>query len=145
MQVQGWVVDFHGEGQERAARGSGDIGVAMMAAAAEDGSSGQQWRWWRTTAKVDGNSSGGLRQRTTTARKIGWRTMRGKEESGRQITMALDIRLKSPPGREHEKIKKSSLRSKTFFSDMVCLVRFFAPAETPHTTFLVYQSYAALD
>jgi hypothetical protein len=50
-------------------------------------------------------------------------------------------RLICPPGRDREKIKKSSLRNKTFFSNRVYPVGFFAPAETPHTTFEVYQSY----
>jgi hypothetical protein len=52
-----------------------------------------------------------------------------------------DKRLISPPGRELEKIKKSSLRQKTFFSDMVCLVGFFAPPKLANVPFLLYQSY----
>jgi hypothetical protein len=39
------------------------------------------------------------------------------------------------PGREREKIKKSSLCKKPFFSDMVCLVGIFAPAKTPNLWF----------
>jgi hypothetical protein len=39
--MQDWVVDYNGEGRERAVRECGDSGVAMMAAAAEDGDSGQ--------------------------------------------------------------------------------------------------------
>ncbi len=59
------------------------------------------------------------------AHKIERRTTRGKEESRWQTAMAL-----GQPGREREtKIKKSSLRKKTFFSDMVCPVGVFAPAE----------------
>jgi hypothetical protein len=77
----------------------------------------------------------------TTICEIGRWTTRGKEESGQQTTTALDIRLISPPGREHEKIKKSSLHKKTVFSNMVCLVGFFAPAKTPDAMFLAYQSY----
>jgi hypothetical protein len=34
-----------------------------------------------------------------------------------------------------KKIKKLSLRKKTFFSNTVCLVGFFAPAKTPNMTF----------
>ncbi len=66
----------------------------------------------------------------TMACKIGWQTTRGKEESGRQTTTALDKRLISPPGREHETIKKPILCKKTFFSNTVCPVGFFAPAKT---------------
>ncbi len=59
-----------------------------------------------------------------TACKIEWWTTRGKEKSGQQTTTAL-----GQPGSEREsKIKKSSLRKKTFFSDMVCPVGVFAPA-----------------
>ncbi len=39
--MQDWVADYDGEGQERVAREGGDSGVAMMAAAAEDGSGEQ--------------------------------------------------------------------------------------------------------
>jgi hypothetical protein len=35
---------------------------------------------------------------------------------------------------------KSSLLRKTFFSNTVCLVGFFAPAKTPNGTFYIYQS-----
>jgi hypothetical protein len=38
-------------------------------------------------------------------------------------------------GRECDKIKKSSLCKKTFFSDMVCLIGFFAPAKTLNRVF----------
>jgi hypothetical protein len=34
-----------------------------------------------------------------------------------------------------EKIKKSSLRKKTFFSDTVCPIGFFTPTKTPNGTF----------
>jgi hypothetical protein len=49
--------------------------------------------------------------------------------------MALDKRLISPPGREHEKINKLSLRKKTFFSDKVCAVGFFAITKTANVPF----------
>ncbi len=69
------------------------------------------------------------------ARKIRWQITRGKEESRQQTTTALDKRLISLPGRECEKIKKWSLCKKTFFSNTVCLVGFFAPAKTANVPF----------
>jgi hypothetical protein len=113
----------------------------------DDGCGGGSWRQWtlkrRTTmtAMADDDSGGRRRRWMTTARKIGWWTMRGKEENGWQTTTALDKKLISPPGREREKIKNSSLCKKTFFSDTVCPVGFFAPAKTANVPFLVYQSY----
>jgi hypothetical protein len=66
-----------------------------------------------------------------TARKIKRQTTRGKEESGRQTTTAL-----GQPDREREtKVKKSSLRKKTFFSDTVCPVGVFAPAKNQLSSF----------
>jgi hypothetical protein len=66
-----------------------------------------------------------------TARKIKRRNTRGKEESGRQTAMAL-----GQPGREREtKIKKSSLRKKTFLSNTVCPVGVFAPAKNQLSSF----------
>ncbi len=105
-----------------------------------DGCRGGRWQWWITmavvtTVTVDDNSGGRQRQLTMTARKIGRRTTRGKEESGRQTTMALDKRLISQPGRKREKINKSSLRKKTFFSNTVCPVGFIAPAKTGNVPF----------
>ncbi len=88
-------------------------------------------------ATADNDSSRQQRQQTMMAHKIGRRTTRGKEESGRQTITTLDIRLISLLCSEREKIKKSSLRKSTFFSDMVCLIGFFAPAKTPDTMFLV--------
>ncbi len=38
------------------------------------------------------DDGGGRRQRTTTAREIGWRTTTGKVGSGRRTTMALSIK-----------------------------------------------------
>jgi hypothetical protein len=86
------------------------------------------------TVKADNNSGGQQRH-------IGRQTTRGKEENGRQTTTALDKRLISPPDREREKIKNSSLLKQTFFSYTVCPVGFFAPAKTANVPFLVYQSY----
>jgi hypothetical protein len=43
------AADCDGEGQERAVRNSGDRGVVMMAAVAEDGGDGRQWRRQTTT------------------------------------------------------------------------------------------------
>jgi hypothetical protein len=80
--MQDWVVDYDKEGQERAVRKGRDNRVGMMAVVAEDGNGGR--RWQMTTATVDDDSGGGQRQwRKTMARKIGWRTTRGKEEIGR--------------------------------------------------------------
>jgi hypothetical protein len=45
-----WVVDCDGEGQEQAVRDGGDSKVVVMAVAAEDGSGGQRWQRWTTTA-----------------------------------------------------------------------------------------------
>ncbi len=120
--MQDWAADCNGEGQERAVRDNGDSRVAMMAAVAEDGGGKQQWQQWTMTAMADNNSGGRRRRRMMTACKIEWRTTRGKEESGRQTTTALGL-----PGREREKVKKSGLRKKTFFSNTVCLVGVFAP------------------
>jgi hypothetical protein len=113
----------------------------------DDSCGGGSWPRWMLMAAdnndgvADNDSSGRQRRRTTTARKIGQQTTRGKEENGWQTTMALDRRLISQPGSEHEKVKKSSLRKKTFFSNMVCPVGFFAPAKTANVPFLLYQSY----
>jgi hypothetical protein len=92
---------------------------------------------------VDNNGDGGRQQRGTmkAADDDGTRDqvadLRGKEESWRQTTTAL-----GQPGRECEtKIKKSSLRKKTFFSDMVCLVGVFAPAKNQLSSFSIFQSY----
>jgi hypothetical protein len=66
-----------------------------------------------------------------TAHKIERQTTKGKEESGRQTTTAL-----GQLGREREtKIKKSSLRKKIFFSDMVCPVGVFAPTKNQLSSF----------
>jgi hypothetical protein len=65
------------------------------------------------------------------ARKIKRQTTRGNEESGRQTTTAL-----GQPGREREtKNKKFSLRKKTFFSNTVCPVGVFTPAENQLCSF----------
>jgi hypothetical protein len=129
--MQDQAADYNGEGKERVAREGGDSGVAMMATGAEGGGVGQQW--WRrmTTATADENSGGWRRRQMMTAREIKRRTTRGKEESGWQITTAY-----GQPGREHEtKIKKSSLRKKTFLSNMVFLVGVFAPAKNHISSF----------
>jgi hypothetical protein len=49
-----WVADCNGEGQELAVRNSGDSEAVMMAAAAEEGVSGQ--RQQRRTTKVADNN-----------------------------------------------------------------------------------------
>jgi hypothetical protein len=56
--MQDWAADYNRKGQEWVAREGGDSGVAMMAAAAEDGGSGQQWQWWTMTATADNDSGG---------------------------------------------------------------------------------------
>jgi hypothetical protein len=86
----------------------------MMVAVAEDGSSGQQWQQRMSMATADDNSGRQQRQLMTTAHKIGWRTTREKEESGRQTITALGVRLINPPGRERE-IKEIELTQKDFF------------------------------
>ncbi len=120
--MQDWAVDYDG-----VAREGTDSGVAMMATGAEGGGGGQGWGQWMMTAMADDNSRGQQKQRMMMACKIKRWTTRGNEESGQQTTMAL-----GQPGREHEtKIKKSSLRKKTFFSNTVCPVGVFAPTKKP--------------
>ncbi len=87
--MQDWAADYGGEGKERVAREGGNSGVALMALAAEVGSGGRRWHWWKTTAMADDNSGRRQRRQMMTAHKIEWRTTRGKEESGRQTTTAL--------------------------------------------------------
>jgi hypothetical protein len=129
--MQDWVADYDGEGKERVAREGGDSRVEMMAAAAEGGGGGQRWRRWMTTATADDDSGRRQRRRMMTACEIKRRTTRGKEESGRQTTKAL-----GQLGREREtKIKKSSLRKKTFFSYTVYLVGVFAPPQNQLSSF----------
>ncbi len=90
-----------------------------------------------TTAMADNDSGRQRRRQMMTARKIERRITRGKEESGWQTTTAL-----GQPGREREtKIKKSSLRKKTFFRNTVCPVGVFAPAKNQLSSFSNYQSY----
>ncbi len=48
-----WAADCNGEGQEWVVRDSGDSGVVMMAAVAEDGGSGQRWQRQTTTVAND--------------------------------------------------------------------------------------------
>jgi hypothetical protein len=123
--MQDWAANYDGEGKEWVAREGGDSKMAMMAVAAEGGGGGQGWRWRMTTATADDDSGGGQRRQMMMAHEIKRQTMRGKEESMWQTTTAL-----GQPCREHErKIKKSSLRKKTFFSNTVCLVGVFAPAK----------------
>jgi hypothetical protein len=129
--MQDRVGYYNREGQVWAAREGGDSVVAMMAAAAEDGSGGQQWWWWTRRAMADDDCHRQQRRRMMTARKIKKWTARGKEESGRQTTTAL-----GQPGREREtKIKKSSLRKKTLFSNTVCHVGIFTPAKNQLSSF----------
>jgi hypothetical protein len=129
--MQDWAADCNGEGQERVVGDGGDSGVVMMAAAVEHGGGSQRWWQWVMTAMVDDDSGGGQRRQMMMAHKIKQWTMREKEEDGRQTTTAL-----GQPDREGEtKIKKSSLRKKTFFSDMVCPVGVFAPAENKLLSF----------
>jgi hypothetical protein len=139
--MQDRAVDYNGEGQEWAARDSGDSGVAMMAAVAEVCGGGRRWRGRTTTAAAEDDSGGSQqqRQRTTTGADNNGTQDRaadytGKEEPRQQTSTAFGVRL-MPTGRECEKIKKSSLRKKTFFSKTVCLVGFFIHAKTPNTTF----------
>ncbi len=113
-----WAADYEGEGQEQEARDGIDTEwqwrLRRWKMAVVDDSSGQ-WQWWMaSTATADDNSGGWRRRQTMTARKIGQRTTRGKEGSGQQTTTTLDKRLISLPGRERERINKSSLCKKTF-------------------------------
>jgi hypothetical protein len=88
------------------------------------------------TAMADDNSGGQQRRQMMTAHKIKRQATRRKEEGGRQTTTAL-----GQPGREREtKIKKSSLRKKTFSSNTVCPVGIFAPAKNKLLSSYIYQS-----
>jgi hypothetical protein len=123
--TQDWAADWDGEGQERAVRDGRDSRVVMMDAVAEYGGGGQQWRRWARTAMADDDSGRQQRRRMMRASKIKQQTTRGEEDGRRQTTMAL-----GQLGREREtKIKKLSLCKKTFFSNTVCLVGVFDPAE----------------
>ncbi len=51
-------------------------------------------------------------------------------EGGEQVVNNNGIRARAP-GREREKIKKSSLCKKTFFSDTVCPLDFLLPSKHP--------------
>ncbi len=53
--MQDWVADCNGEGQERAVRDGGDRGVVMMAVAVEDGGGRQRWQR-RTMIAAEDNS-----------------------------------------------------------------------------------------
>jgi hypothetical protein len=112
-----------------------------------DSCGGGSWRRWTLTAVDNDDGNGGQQQ---------WRTTKGvdndgtrdraagsKGEGGEWAANNNGIRQKAdkPAGqREREKIKKSSLRKKTFFSDTVCLVGYFTPAKTTNVPFLLYQS-----
>ncbi len=135
--TQDWAADCDGEGRERAVRDGRDSGVVMMDAAAEYGGGGRRWRRRARTAIADDGSCGQQRRQMTAACKIERRTTRGEEEGGRQTTTTL-----GQPGRKREtKIKKLSLRKKTFFIDTVCPVGVFDPAENKLLSFKIYQSY----
>jgi hypothetical protein len=83
------------------------------------------------------DNEGGGQQRHT---RLGGGLRGGRRRTGGKQQWQ-DKRLISLPGREREKIKKSSFRKKTFFSDMVSPVTFFAPVKTANVLFLLYQSY----
>ncbi len=103
-----------------------------------DGCSGGRWRWWTATTADNNNSNGGRQQRWTTkaADDEGTqdRTADYKGEGGERAANN-NGRLISLPGREREKIKKFSLRKKTFFSNTVCPVGCFAPTKTANVPF----------
>ncbi len=66
--MRDWAADCNGEGQEWVVRDGGDSGVVMMAlAAADNDSEGRQQQWQMATAC-----------------KIGRRTMKGTDKSGRR-------------------------------------------------------------
>ncbi len=119
--TQDWAADCDGEGRERAVRDGRDSGVVMMDAAAEYGGNGRRWQQWARTAMTDDDIGGQQRWWMTTACKIERRTMRGEEEGGRQTTTAL-----GQLGRERET---------TFFSNTVCPVGVFDPAENKLLSF----------
>ncbi len=81
---------------------------------------------------ADNDSGRQQKRRMMTARKIKRRTTKGEEEGGRQTTTSSLGLI----GREREtKIKKLSLRKKTFFSNTVCPVGVFNPAENKLLSF----------
>jgi hypothetical protein len=138
--MQDWAADYNRKGQEWAARDGGDSGVAMMAVAAEVGGGRQGWRRRMMMATVDNNSGGRQRRLTTKACKIGWQITRGKEESRRQTTTALDISLISPLGREREKNKEIEFTQKDFLQQYSLSGWIFCSHQNTDMTFLVYQS-----
>ncbi len=86
----------------------------------------------------DDNGNGGQRQQqrpTTTAADDDGMQDWAVDYEGEQGERVANNNGISPPGRELEKINKSSLCKKTFFSDTVCPVGFFAPAKTPNLWF----------
>jgi hypothetical protein len=94
-----------------------------------DGYRGRRWRRQTTTAAVDNNGNGRRKQRWTTkvADDDGTQDQAAdyKGEGGEQAANNNGIR----PAGQITKIKKLSLRKKTFFSNTVCPVGVFAPAE----------------
>ena len=97
-----------------------------MAAVDDNGGRQQQWRWQMTTTVTAG---GRQQQQTTTAAdddSTQDRVADYKGEGGERALNNNGIRARQA---ESMKVKKSSLRKKTFFSDMVCPVGVFAPAE----------------
>ncbi len=90
---------------------------------------------------ADDHSGEGQRQqrrrRTTTATDDDGTQDREADyegEGGERAANNNSIRAHAP-GRESEKIKKSDLCKKTFFSNTVCPVGFFAPTKTHHLWF----------
>ncbi len=95
-----------------------------MAAVDKNGGSGQQQQWQTMTAADDKGSGWWWHARSSRRLQGGRRRAGGKQ----QTTTALG----PPAGRAEsmKKIKKSSLCKKTFFSNMVCPVGGFTPAQT---------------
>jgi hypothetical protein len=137
---QYWHARLDGGLQRGRTRAAGERrqrhGVGMMVAEI-DGGGGQQRRRMTTTATADDNNGEGgqQQQRMTTAADDDGTQDRVVDYEGEGGESSKQQRHWSPPGREHEKIKKSSLCKKTFFSDTVSPVGFFAPANLPDGTF----------
>ncbi len=139
--MQDWAADYEGgqttAGGERRRR----HGVAITAAEAEDGGGGRRRQRTTTAVKADSNNGdGGRRQRqrrtTTAADDDGTQdqVVDYEGEGGERAANNNGIRAHAP-GRERDKINKSSLCKKTFFSNTVCRVGFFAPAKTLNRVF----------
>ncbi len=112
--------------------------MATTAADVKDSSGGRrQWRMTTTAMAENNNGNRGQQQQQTTtgADNDGMQDCAAdyKGEGGEQVVNNNGIR--ACRAESMKKIKKSSLCIKTFFSNRVMPVGFFAPAKTPNGIF----------